>query len=138
MIFNYQKEKAKFLVDWQQEETLLRSQKVSEEIIAEMYRFSLEQFRSNRNYYLHKEEFASADALSEEIDLEANLDFLDSIENMTLLTGLMSLSKDELSIIKLHCVEKLSLSKIADMKKEKYDTIQKRFYRAKSKLKKYL
>lgn len=101
MTFNYQKEKAKFEADWQREEKLLRSQNVSEEVIGDLYRFSLEQFRSNRNYYLHKEEFASAETLSEEMDLEANLDFLENVENSALLKALSKHKLSDLELIML-------------------------------------
>lgn len=99
MKFNYQKDKAKFLADWAEDEKLMRAHDASEEFIAEMYDFSLKQFNSTRNYYLHKEEFSSENELSEDIDLEANLSFLDTVENPALIKALGSLKLSDLELI---------------------------------------
>lgn len=97
----------------------------------------MEQFRSNRNYYLHKEEFSAELDMSEKIDVEERIGLVERIENPKLLKGLLSLNKNEMSIINLHYVQKLSLSDISSLKNEKFDTVRKRLYRAKGKLKKY-
>lgn len=137
MIFNYQKEKAKLETDWQREEKLLRSQNVSEEVIAEIYQFSLEQFRSNRNYYLHKEEFASAESLSEEMNLEANLDFLENVENPALLKALSKLKLSDLELIML-ITKGYTEKEIAEKYEQTQQNISKKLTRIKKYLKKFL
>lgn len=138
MQFNYAKEKAKFEADWAEDKKLLQSENASEELIEEIYQVSLGQFNSDRNYYLHKEEFSSEDELSEEIDLDENLDFIDKIENGQLLSVLRVLTRDELNIIRLHYEKKLSLLEISYSLGQRYDKIQKKLYRAKNKIKKNL
>lgn len=137
MIFNYQKEKAKFEADWQREEKLLRSQNVSEKVIKEIYQFSLEQFRSNRNYYLHKEEFSDELDISEEMNLEANLSFLDNIENPALLKALGTLNYKDLELV-IMSTKGYTENEIAIKCGQTQPNISKKLARIKKYLKKFL
>ena len=101
MKFNYEVEKARFLAEWKKEENILRSQNVSEDIMKQIYDFSWKQFKSDRNYYLHKEEVSRETDLSVEMDLDENLSFLDNVENPMLLKALGTLNYNDLEIIML-------------------------------------
>lgn len=135
--FNYQKEKAKFMADWAEEEKLLHSQNVSEEMITQMYEFSLHQFNSDRNYYLHKEELASENDLSEEIDLEKGLSFLDTVENPALLKALGTLKYSDLELIILK-TKGFTEKEIALRYNQTQQNISKKISRIKKYLKKFL
>lgn len=102
MHFNYKEEYAKFMAEWTNEEKLLRSQNASDELIEEIYRFSLSQFNSYRRYYRHKEDLNESYELGQEQELDNGFDFLETIDNPVLLKGLLKLKKQDLELIILY------------------------------------
>lgn len=125
------------MAEWTQEEKLLRLQNISEDVIKQIYEFSLQQFNSDRNYYLHKEEFSSDDDLGEDMDLEANLSFLDNVENPVLIKALGTLKVSDLELIML-TAKGYTEKEIAAKYLQTQQNISKKVARIKKYLKKFL
>lgn len=125
------------MADWTQEEKLLRSQNVNEEIITHIYEFSLHQFNSDRNYYLHKDELSSDNDFCENYDLDAKLDFLDNVENTALLKALGMLKLSDLELIML-TTKGYTEKEIAIKYGQTQSNISQKITRIKKYLKKFL
>lgn len=152
MSFDYCKEYAKFKSDWDNQESIMRTGGMSEDSISELYRFSYEQFKADRAYGRKICNFTQIDQDDELLnkkkikkgmvplpdEFDAPLNKLMQSDNKKLLEGLNELTPSELQIIVLYCENGMDLKQISSILRQKYDTTQKQFYRAKTKIKNFI
>lgn len=113
MKFNYRQELKKFNEWWAKERQILEEENAAEETIQEIYNYSFSQFKADRNYYLHKEEYIDDGALSGEIDFFKDFDFIEQIENEELVQVLKSLKKSDYEMLIMLCVKGMSQADVA-------------------------
>ena len=118
--YNNNSEFLKFQNNWKAEESLMRENGASEDVIAELYNFSLATFNSNRRFYEKLDLTTDTNALKKtpeppNNDFDYCFDLLNQIENPKLLKGLKSLSPTDLKIYVLHHINGFNRTEIADL-----------------------
>lgn len=139
MKFDCSKELAKLKSEWIIQEQIMRDEGISEEIIQQLYDFSFAQFKTDRNYYLHKEEYTCiTDQIDQTFDINENFNFLEQVENPELLKGLKQLSSDNYKLFYFYAVKGLSQVEIANLTNQPKQNVCNKISRIKKYLKKFL
>ncbi len=151
MGFNYRLEFAKFKSEWEKQEIIIRNEGMSDEDISELYNFSYEQFKGDRNYSMKIDDFTSADSeeeipsgkkarrgiVKQPVEFDECLDLLEQIENMKLLKALNELPKEHYELFCLHVIQGFSQVEIAQMTKQSKQNVCNKINRIKKFLKKF-
>lgn len=140
MAYNYAKEKRKFDAEWKINASWYRKEGMSEEDIAEMYRFDLAQFNRDRAYENRRSPLeGSCDSLCLQPDRKGTgrYGWLDEISDPDLSIRLRELSEGDLELITLVVVDGLGVREISRRYKVAHSTISRKLTRIKKFLKNF-
>lgn len=113
-----------------------RSYGASEELINEMFEFSLIQFREERTYREHTKSIESTEYLAKgNPECHSRYWWIEEISNPTLAKKIKSLSHDDIELLTLYAILGYSQDEIAQMKGCTKQNIQKKIRRIKNFLK---
>ncbi len=113
MSFNYGYEKKLFDKEWQKKQELMKSAGMSDDDIKKIYDFDWSWFKSIRSYQSHTINLNISHIPDDRTDFEKNLEFMEQIENKTLLKAIKSLSQKDLNLLIQIVVEDKNQSEIA-------------------------
>ena len=137
MAYNYAREKRKFDAEWKQKALWYRKEGMSEEDIAEMYRFDLAQFNRDRAYESRRRPLETACGSCfvqvPEADTE-RYSWIDEVSNQQLAEQLHKLSKSDIEMLKLLVIDRCSQAEVASILGIAQQTVSVRF----NKIKKFL
>ena len=118
MAYNYAREKRKFDAEWKRKALWYRKEGMSEEDIAEMYRFDLEQFNRDRAYENRRsplEDYCGSFHVRQPTSAAERYGWVNEIIDTRLAEKLHSLTEHELELLTLIAVEGKTHSEIADV-----------------------
>ena len=114
MAYNYARERRKFDAEWKRKASWYRKEGMSEESIAEMYRFDLAQFNRDRAYESRRRPLETARGsytCSPDV-----LDWVDQVENPSLSRKLKNLPVKDKELLTLYIMQGFSQTDIAHMR----------------------
>jgi DNA-directed RNA polymerase specialized sigma24 family protein len=113
-----------------------RNHGASEELINEMLKFLLAQFREERTYREHTESFEITEYLSKDnTEFHSRYWWIEAISDPNLVKKIKSLSKDDIELLTLYAISGYTQDEIAQMKGCTKQNIQKKIRRIKNFLK---
>ena len=113
MAYNYARERRKFDAEWKRKASWYRKEGMSEESIAEMYRFDLAQFNRDRAYESRRRPLETAcGSYTSSPDF---LDWVDQVENPSLSRKLKNLPVKDKELLTLYIMQGFSQTDIAHM-----------------------
>ncbi len=114
MAYNYARERRKFDAEWKRKASWYRKEGMSEESIAEMYRFDLAQFNRDRAYESRRRPLETAcGSYTSSPDF---LDWVDQVENPSLSRKLKNLPVKDKELLTLYIMQGFSQTDIAHMR----------------------
>lgn len=151
MSFNYRKEFAKFKSEWEKQAKTMRDAGMSEETIAQLYDYTYEQFKGDRNYASKICDYASPDSENESLnrresrkgmaeqpsEFDECFDLLEQIDNPKLLRALKSLSDEHYELFCLYAVQGYTQVEIARMTNQSKQNVCNKIRRIERFLKKF-
>lgn len=149
MSFDYRKEFAKFKREWAKQEKIMREAGMSEEAIAELYDFSHEQFKSDRNYGIKKQDIiladikfssgrkARQDMAEQPSEFDVCFDALEQIENPILLNALKKLPQKHYELYCLYVIHGFTQVEIAKMTNQSKQNVHNKIRRIEKFIKKF-
>jgi len=151
MRFNHKRELQEFMAEWKAQEAIMRQHGMDEKAISALFDHDFKAFKSERNFYLNKEEFIpeqseaeflhthamDESSLIEHEDMISALDLLDQIENLALLKGLKAMKPQTLQILIMAEIHGMTDAQIAVRLGVERSGITHKLRRAKIFLKKF-
>ena len=114
MAYNYARERRKFDAEWKRKASWYRKEGMSEESIAEMYRFDLAQFNRDRAYESRRRPLeTTCGSYTSSPDF---LDWVDQVENPSLSRKLKNLPVKDKELLTLYIMQGFSQTDIAHMR----------------------
>ena len=114
MAYNYARERRKFDAEWKRKASWYRKEGMSEESIAEMYRFDLAQLNRDRAYESRRRPLETAcGSYTCSPDV---LDWVDQVENPSLSRKLKNLPVKDKELLTLYIMQGFSQTDIAHMR----------------------
>ena len=149
MRFNHKREFQEFMAEWKAQEAIMRQHGMDEKAISALFDHDFKAFKSERNFYLNKEEFVpeqseaeflhthamDESSLIEHEDMISTLDLLDQIENHALWEGLKALKQADLELFIMAEIHGLTDAKIAALLGQSRPNITQKLSRIKKFLK---
>lgn len=118
MAYNYAREKRKFDAEWKRKALWYRKEGMSEESIAEMYRFDLEQFNRDRAYENRRsqqEASCGSFCVQQPASCVGRYSWVDEIKDPDLAEKLYGLSPHDLELLTLIAIEGRTRQEVSEM-----------------------
>ena len=134
MAYNYAREKRKFEAEWKRKALWYRKEGMSEEDIAEMYRFDLAQFNRDRAYESRRRPLETACGSCYIQAPEADTgrySWIDEVSDQQLAERLHELSESDIALLKLLVIDGLSQAEVASILGIAQQTVSVRFNKIK-------